>query len=258
MSIDHQSAPSSPGLWNEADLWPRRDEPEVREEIATRFLPFAKSIALRYRSSAEPFDDLIQVANLGLMNAIDRFDPESGHPFTAFASATINGELKRHFRDRVSSVRLPRGVYERVGRAEIATSELRGSLGREPSNEEIAEAADCSPDQVEEAQLGVAVRHPVPLQTDDDEVEGSGILEDHVGVEDPDFGLAEDRMLALNVLEKLEGDDRTIIVLRYRDELSQSEIADRLGCSQMQISRRLRKILDELNEWMVGNRLARS
>ncbi len=250
MSIDHRNAPISPGLWNEADLWPRREEPGVREEIATRFLPFAKSIALRYRSSAEPFDDLVQVANLGLMNAIDRFDHESGHPFTAFASATINGELKRHFRDRVSSVRLPRGVYERVGRAEIATSELRGSLGREPSTEEIADAADCSPDQIEEAQLGVAVRHPLPLQWDDEDDEAGGVLEEHVGVEDRDFRLAEDHILAIEALEKLDSEDRLIIVLRFRDELSQSEIAGRLGCSQMQVSRRLRRILDELNERM--------
>lgn len=250
MNIHSKSAPIAPGLWREEDLWPRREEPDVRTEIANRFMPFAKSIALRYTSTAEPTDDLIQVASVGLMNAIKRYDPDSGHPFVAFASPTIHGELKRHFRDRVSGLRLPRGVYERVGRIEIVISNLRGELGREPTTTEIAESMQISELEVEEAREAVDSRHPKPLKRDEDGDEAGG-LEEHLGIVDQGFDLAEERIAVSEALSQLDAEDRTIILLRFWDELSQSEIADRVGCSQMQISRKLRQILDRLNE-LVG------
>jgi RNA polymerase sigma-B factor len=246
MSIHRDTVPGNPGLWCEEDLWKHRDEPPVRAEIANRFLAFAKSIALRYKSRAESLDDLIQVANVGLMNAVDRYDPESGNPFVAFAAPTIHGELKRHFRDHVSSLRLPRGVYERIGKVEMATSRLRGELGREPETAEIARAVQCTEDEVREAWQGADSRHPTALRREEDEE--SGILEEHLGVEDDGFELIENRITTREALEDLDPQDRAIIVLRYRDELSQSQIANQIGCSQMQISRKLRQILDQLNE----------
>lgn len=247
MSISKESAPYTPGLWPESDLWPSRDIPAVRAEIANRFISFAKSIALRYATPAESSDDLVQVANVGLMNAISRYDPDSGNPFLSFASPTIHGELKRHFRDRVSSVRLPRGVYERVGRMEAATRTLRSDLGREPTVSELAQSARCSEREIGEAREAIEARHPTPLKRDSSE-EGTGVFEEHFGSPDQSFQLAEDRMVAGAAISKLSRDEREMIVLRYRDELSQSQIAARVGCSQMQVSRKLRQILDRLGD----------
>ena len=107
-----------PGLLEvKSDLWRHRNEPQVRQELTERFLPYAKSVAIKYRGEAEALEDLIQIASLGLVNAIERYEPERGLPFLAFASPTIHGELKRHFRDRVSAIRIPRGIYERIGPA---------------------------------------------------------------------------------------------------------------------------------------------
>lgn len=247
MSISKESAPYTPGLWSESDLWPSRDIPAVRAEIASRFVSFAKSIALRYATPAESSDDLVQVANVGLMNAISRYNADSGNPFLSFASPTIHGELKRHFRDRVSSVRLPRGVYERVGRMEAATRTLRGDLGREPTDSELARSACCSEREVDEAREAVEARHPTPLKRGSKD-DGAGVFEEHFGSPDQGFSLAEDRMVASAALRKLSRNEREMIVLRYRDELSQSQIAARVGCSQMQVSRKLRQILDRLGE----------
>src|SRR3954462_5000701 len=138
------SAPlgASEQLAGERELWERfaRDrEPAVREELVRRNMAFAKRLALRYRGASESFDDLLQVANLGLLNAVDRFDPERGIPFTAFASPTILGELKRHFRDRVWTVRVPRGLHDRMAEVDKAITELTKKLQRSPSVGEIAE-----------------------------------------------------------------------------------------------------------------------
>ena len=123
-----------PGLAEEDDLWARRDsDPLAREELVNRYLAFAKSVALRYRSNAESLDDLVQVASLGLVNAVNRFDPSRGVPFIAFASPTITGELKRHFRDRTSMMRIPRSLYDRIGQIDFVVAELTSRLNREPT-----------------------------------------------------------------------------------------------------------------------------
>lgn len=218
----------------------------MKAEIANRFVALAKSIALRYKSRAESIDDLIQVANVGLMNAIERFDPEAGNAFVAFAAPTIHGELKRHFRDHVSSLRLPRGIYERIGKIELATGKLRGELGREPETAEIAAVVQCSPDQVLEALEGADSRHPSSLRRDEEQE--SGILEEHLGTEDEGFELTEDRITTREALVDLDPEDQKIIILRFQDEMSQSQIADQIGCSQMQVSRKLKQILDQLHE----------
>src|ERR1700759_2748340 len=143
-------APTGPGqgLAPESLLWRRlRDQrdPAAREELVRRYLPFAKNLALRYRGASESFDDLLQVASLGLVNAIDRFDPARGTPFAAFASPTILGELKRHFRDRVWTVRVPRGLHDRMAEVEKATTTLTVELQRSPSVNEIAKKLEVDP-----------------------------------------------------------------------------------------------------------------
>lgn len=235
------------GLVKEDQLWKHRDEAAVRSELADRFLGFAKSIALRYRSRAENTEDLMQVAYVGLMNAIDRFEPARSLPFTSFAGPTINGELKRHYRDRISSIRIPRSVYERVGDLETTVSRLRASLVHEPTTAEIAEALHCSSEQVDEANEVRQSRHPLPLQggglTDDDPT-----LEDRIGNVDSGYEKTEDLMVAAEAMDDLSPADRDIVTMRFRDDMTQSEIADRCDCSQMQISRRLRSIVDHLRE----------
>lgn len=234
------------GLVSEADLWPRRDEPEVRAELAQRFLAYAKSIGIRYRGPAESIEDLVQVASVGLMNAIDRYDPSRGLPFLAFASPTIHGELKRHFRDRVSTLKVPRAVYERIGNMEAVVADLRTGLAHEPSTSEIAEAMRCSEAEVLEARTATQARNPEGfVDRSDDE---GRTTEELLGIEDEGFSKAEDRIVTGEALNELSEKDRTILTLRYRDELSQSQIADYLGCSQMQVSRRLRAILDSLHD----------
>ncbi len=242
----------SPGLIPDSELWAFRDQPEVRAELAGRFLAFAKSVAIRYSGPAEPLEDLVQVASVGLMNAIDRFEPGNGAPFLAFASATINGELKRHFRDRVASLRLPRDLYERIGEMERTTTYLRSDLAREPTPDELAEAMGCGVEKVYECLSAVSSRHPLPIARGDGD--GADTLhEDHIGVVDRELDRSESRIITAQILESLDPFDREMIELRFSEELSQGQIAERLGCSQMHVSRNLRRILDGLEDHLSLN-----
>jgi RNA polymerase sigma-B factor len=196
---DQPSPGPGEGLANERALWARyvKDrDPAIREELVRRYLPFAKNLALRYRGASESFDDLLQVASLGLVNAIDRFDPDRGAPFTAFASPTILGELKRHFRDRVWTVRVPRGLHDRMAEVEKAISALTVQLQRSPSVPEIAERLDVDPTDVLEVLEANHNRRPLSLDRPTgsvDETEESTPA-DWVGEEDRNFELVEDRV----------------------------------------------------------------
>src|SRR4051795_11700011 len=153
-------------LAGEKELWRRfmaTRDPRIREELVERNLPFAKRLARRYRGASESFDDLLQVASLALVNAVDRFDPDRGIPFSAFASPTILGELKRHFRDRAWTVRVPRGLHDRMAQVEKAISELTEKLQRSPSIGEIAERLDLEPTDVLEVMEANHNRRPLSL-----------------------------------------------------------------------------------------------
>src|SRR5215475_1865458 len=161
-------APSGPGegLVAESLLWRRlRDQrdPAAREELVRRYLPCAKNLALRYRGASESFDDLLQVANLGLGHAGDRFDPARGRRFAAVASPPSLGELKRHFRDRVGTVRVPRGLHDRMAEVEKATTALTVELQRSPSVGEIAERLEIEPSEVLEVLEANHNRRPLSL-----------------------------------------------------------------------------------------------
>lgn len=232
-----------PALSKESALWARRADQAVREELADRYLAFAKSIAMKYRGKAESTEDLVQVASLGLMYAIKRFDPSKGVPFVGFASPTIHGELRRHFRDRVSTMRVPRDLYDRIGQMQATIADLRTTLSHEPESAEIAELMECSVEEVDEAREASASRNPVPLSAPSDD---EAAIEDHVGAVDGRFEKSEERMVTGDALDALDDEDRELLVLRYKEEMTQTEIAERVGCSQMQISRRLRSILDTM------------
>jgi RNA polymerase sigma-B factor len=236
----------------EARLWREfaktRDQ-SLREQLVERNMPFAKRLALRYRGASESFDDLLQVANLGLINAVDRFDPERGIPFTAFASPTILGELKRHFRDRVWTVRVPRGLHDRMAEVDKAVTELTKRLQRSPTVKEIAERLDLEQTDVLEVMEANHNRRPLSLDRpagteDSDEAPPS----EWVGAEDERFELVEGRIALDAALPYLEERERVVLRLRFVEDMTQSQIAERIGHSQMHVSRILRRALARIRE----------
>ncbi|HEY5054490.1 MAG TPA: SigB/SigF/SigG family RNA polymerase sigma factor [Solirubrobacterales bacterium] len=239
-------------LTSEARLWSRFAEtrdPAIREELVRRYLPFAKNLTLRYRSASESFDDLLQVASLGLVNAVDRFDPERGIPFAAFASPTILGELKRHFRDRAWTVRVPRGLHDRMSAVDKAIGELTKELQRSPSVAEIAGRLELEPTDVLEVLEANHNRRPLsldrPTSTDDgDETPAS----EWIGSEDEGFELAEDKIALDAALPHLDERERLVLRLRFVEDMTQSQIAEQIGHSQMHVSRILRRTLERIRE----------
>jgi RNA polymerase sigma-B factor len=236
-------------LASERELWDRfakERDPVTREELVRRYLPFAKNLALRYRGASESFDDLLQVASLGLVNAIDRFDPSRGAPFTAFASPTILGELKRHFRDRVWTVRVPRGLHDRMAEVEKAIAELTIELQRSPSVGEIAERMEVDPGDVLEVLEANHNRRPLSLDRPVGGEEDESPAAEWVGDEDEGYELIEDKLALEGALPHLDERERLVLRLRFVDDMTQSQIAERIGHSQMHISRILRRTLDRI------------
>lgn len=246
---DHQAPAPGDALADEAELWQRLredDDPVAREELVRRHLPFARSLALRYRAASESFDDLLQVANLGLVNAVDRFDPSRGTPFVAFASPTVLGELKRHFRDRVWTVRVPRGLHDRMAEVEKVAAALAVELQRPPSVGEIAAKLELDPTDVLEAMEAGHNRRPLSL----DRAVGGGEEEapasEWIGERDAGFELVEDRLALAEALPQLDDRERLVLRLRFVEDMTQSQIAERIGHSQMHVSRILRRTLERL------------
>ena len=225
-------------------LYARTRDREVRERLVVRFMPLARSLAGRYRRQTESFDDLVQVANLGLVKAIDGFDPGRGRPFTAYAVPTILGELRRHFRDHVWNVRLPRGLQELTMKVDEATARLTEELGRSPTPAELAERLDVSPEEVLEAIEAGYARRTLSLDAPRLDDEQSAPAVEMIGHRDSGY----DRVEA-DLASRAAGlDEREWQVLRMRfvEELTQREIGNRLGVSQMQISRISRRALWKL------------
>jgi RNA polymerase sigma-B factor len=219
--------------------------PRVREDLIERFMPLARSLAMRYRGGSEPIEDLVQVASLGLVKAIDGFDPERGRPFTAYAVPTILGELRRHFRDHVSNIHLPRSLQERTMKVDHAIRELTEEQGRFPTVAQVAQRLDLPQEQVLEALSAGEARRTVSLDAPrvrDDEDSLSTI--ETVGGHD----LGYDRVEAGQAAVEAGLDERDWLVLRLRfvDQMNQYEIGRRLGISQMQVSRIMRRALRKL------------
>jgi RNA polymerase sigma-B factor len=220
-------------------------DPVLKEELVRRFLPLARSLALRYRGASEPLDDLVQVASLGLIKALDGFDLERGRSFIAYAAPTILGELRRHFRDRVWEVRLPRGLQERtMSVAEIA-DKLSDELGRTPTVAQIAERLGLDPDEVSEALQADEARRTLSLDLPRarDERESTPLVET-VGRTEPGYDTVEAQLAAEEA--DLDDRERRVLWLRFEHGLSQHEIGRRLGVSQMQVSRIMRRALRKL------------
>jgi RNA polymerase sigma-B factor len=219
----------------------------AREELCERFLPLARDLALRYTYTDEPFDDLLQVASLGLIKAIDRFEPGRGTKFTSYAAPTILGELKRHFRDKGWSLHVPRDLQERTLAVSRATEVLSKELGRSPKVREVAEHLGCSVEQVLEAQEASASYEAAsldaPAARDDDE---SASLVELLGGEDDGYELVDDRAAIASTWTALPEVERQVLELRFMHDLTQREIGERIGYSQMHVSRLLRRALTRL------------
>jgi RNA polymerase sigma-B factor len=226
----------------------RHGDRAAREALVQRFLPLARQLARRYQRGGEPLDDLIQVASLGLLKAIDRFEPDRATAFSSFAVPTILGELKRHFRDRGWSVRVPRDLQEMAVRVDRVTEELGGELGRAPTPAEIADHIGVTTEQVLEAREAAGAYRAVSLDRPrDDDEEGDGMA-DSMGVEDPGFRLAEDAATVERLMAVLSDREREVLRLRFQEDLTQSEIGARVGVSQMHVSRLIRQALARLRQ----------
>jgi RNA polymerase sigma-B factor len=219
----------------------------AREELVERFLPLARDLALRYTYTDESFDDLLQVASLGLIKAIDRFEPGRGTKFTSYAAPTILGELKRHFRDKGWSLHVPRDLQERTLAVSRATEILSKELGRSPKVREVADHLGCSVEQVLEAQEAAASYEAASLDAPVARDEGeSASLVEMLGREDSSYELVEDRDAIATTWLALPEVERQVLELRFMQDLTQREIGERIGYSQMHVSRLLRRALKRL------------
>lgn len=232
------------------ERYARDRSPTVREELVERFMPLARRLAARYAGGAEPFDDLVQVASVGLVKAIDRFDPVRGTAFSTFAVPTILGELKRHFRDRGWSVHVPRDVQERILKVERALADLPSKLGHSPTVQEIAERIEATDEEVLEAMHAAQGHHAVSLDASSSLGDGDdpGPLKDRIGEEDLSFDTVEYGEAIGPVLEEISERDRKVLHLRFVEDMTQSEIAEQVGVSQMHVSRILRATIEKLRQ----------
>jgi RNA polymerase sigma-B factor len=224
-----------------------RRDPVDREALVERFLPLARQLARRYQRPEEPFDDLLQVASLGLVKAIDRFDLEREVAFSSYAVPTILGEIKRYFRDRTWSVRVPRDLQELALKVDRAVARLSLDLHRSPSVSEIARAVESGEEEVLEALEASGAYRATSLESprgsDDD---AGDTLGDTVGTDEQGFARAEDRATLAQLLRAVTPREREVLRLRFEEDLTQAEIGERIGVSQMQVSRIIRQSLARL------------
>jgi RNA polymerase sigma-B factor len=224
-----------------------RRDPVDREMLVERFLPLARQLARRYQRPEEPFDDLFQVACLGLVKAIDRFDLSRDVAFSSYAVPTILGEIKRYFRDRTWSVRVPRDLQELALRVDRKVSELSTDLRRAPTVPEIAEAVGIEEEDVLEALEASGAYRATSLSTPrGNEDEAGETLGDTVGTAEEGFGLAENRATLEQLMRAVTPRERDVLRLRFEEDLTQAEIGERIGVSQMQVSRIIRQSIARL------------
>ncbi len=231
--------------------WHERRDPSARDALITHHIPFARRLAARYRSSHDGNEDLVQVAVIGLIGAVDRFDPERATSFASFAIPTILGELKRHFRNTGWAAHVPRRAQELSLRVEQASRELITESGRAPTVPMLAQYLELDIDTVIEGLEAGGAHHATSLDAPAGRAadgEDSEPLAETIGADDDRLGLAETRVSLGSAIRRLPPREREALSLRVNDELLQIEIAERLGCSQMQVSRLLRRAAGRLRD----------
>jgi RNA polymerase sigma-B factor len=225
----------------------RDGDRRARDELVERFMPLARQLARRYQRGPEPLEDLVQVASVGLVKAIDRFDPARTTAFSSYAVPTMVGELKRYFRDFGWAVHVPRGMQERTVAVQSTVTRLSKELGRSPSATEVGEILDLNEEQVLEALEAAgayrATSFDAPRSSDEDSGDS---LADAFGDEESGFGLAEDRATLERLMAAITPREREVLRLRFVEDLTQAEIGARIGVSQMQVSRLIRQSLARL------------
>ena len=235
-----------------ADL--EADDPRraaVRDELVTMHLPLVQHLARRYRDRGESVDDLVQVGTVGLIKAVDRFDVTRDVEFSTYATPTILGEIKRHFRDRTWAVRVPRRMQELQAQVTARSDELTRTLHRAPTVRELAASLDVTEDDVLDA---IEARHAYATDPiDDGDEDGTSSVTSRLGVDDPAFEAIDDRETLRPLLERLPERERRIILLRFFHNMSQTQIAEELGMSQMHVSRLLARSLAQLRAGMTAD-----
>jgi RNA polymerase sigma-B factor len=227
----------------------QRGDAAAREQLIAEHLPLARSLARRYRRGSESLDDLVQVASVGLIKAVDRFDPERGHTFSTFAQPTIVGELLRHFRDTGWGVHVARGTQELALKVRAAAERIEAETGTAATPRQIAERIGSELEAVVEALGALANRTPLSLAipAGHDET-GDATLADTIGAPEAGYEQAEARAMLGPALRHLPEREQRILRMRFVEDMTQSEIAAKVGVSQMQISRLLRQSLERLSE----------
>ena len=227
----------------------RTGDLDARDELVVRFMPLARQLAARYRHGGEPLEDLVQVACVGLIKAVDRYDPERGNGFTRYAVPTMLGEIKRYFRDKAWSVHVPRATQELVLKVGEALGDLPSKLGRSPTPRDVAAAVNAPVEDVLEAMEAatayeaVSLDAPRPGASDEE----SWTLAESLSDEEQGYELVDIGETLRGTLEALPARERLILRLRFEEDLTQAEIADQVGVSQMHVSRLLRRSLDRLS-----------
>lgn len=230
-------------------LYKEKGDEEARDQLIVSHLNLVRFLASKFKNRGEPLDDLVQVGTIGLIKAIDRFDPERGLEFTTYATPTILGEIKRHFRDKGWSIRVPRRLQELSAKVNQATDELTVELQCSPSVEEIAAKLGVGAEEILEAMESSGAYTSVSLEaggsSEDDEAPA---LIDRLGSVDEDLDASDDRMVIDDAISDFSPREQEIVRMRFIDGLTQVEIAKRLGVSQVQVSRLLRRTLRKIQD----------
>jgi RNA polymerase sigma-B factor len=254
VSACEPAAPESPEERTQEDArlllkYHREGDLAAREELVFRFLPLARQLALRYRHAGESLEDLVQVASLGLLKAIDRYDSARGEGFSRYAVPTMLGELKRHFRDKGWSVHVPRATQELALKVGDALGSLPAKLGRAARPRDVAEAVGAPVEDVLEAMEAATAYEATSLDAPrpGSEEDGAWTYADSLAEEDRGYELVEIGETLRGSLAALPERERLILRLRFERDMTQAEIAERVGVSQMHVSRLLRRSLDRLS-----------
>ena len=226
----------------------QQGDTSARDQLIVNHLNLVRFLAAKFANRGEPLDDLVQVGTIGLIKAIDRFEPERGLEFTTYATPTILGEIKRHFRDKGWSVRVPRRLQELSAKVTQANEALTQRYQRTPSVEEVANYLDVSVDEVLEAMESSEAYASVPLEAGGSGDDDAPALIDRVGALDQDLAALDDKMVLSGALSKLDPNERMLVELRFVEGLTQSQIAERMGMSQVQVSRLLHKTLERMRK----------
>jgi len=250
-----QASPASvPDLAGLHRRYHEQRDPADRALLLDRYQGLARALAVRSAKPSDDLDDLVQVALLGVLSALERFDPDRNIEFTTFAWATVQGELKRHHRDRGWAIHVPRRLQEAYLRTAAAVEDLHQELGRQPKLAEIARRTGDDEELVIEALEVQSARRPGSLDAARNDDHGATTWE--IGVTDTSFGEVEERSLLSSLLPRLAPREQEVLQLRFLEECTQAQIAERMGCSQMHVSRLLARALARLREWVEIDNLA--